>query len=178
LEKNLNTKNHSVLLIGDFNAPNFDWERGLPLPNCHLYSKLKGGTICTSTCLLGLTQCILTDNSVHLVFTNLSRVNTFFADVSVVKPDPCHSPIVIEISLDLLVHNSTSYHKHSYRKYTLGDYSLLFRFLSNYDWSCVYTYNNNTVDAAVDSFTNVILHVMHLVVPRGVIRKSRSLLVF
>ena len=27
-EKNLDTKNQSVFLIGDFSAPNFDWERG------------------------------------------------------------------------------------------------------------------------------------------------------
>jgi hypothetical protein len=41
LEKNLDTKNKSVLLIGDsmFSAPNFDWEGGLPLPNCYFYSK-------------------------------------------------------------------------------------------------------------------------------------------
>jgi hypothetical protein len=29
-----------VLLMGDFIIPNFDMERGLPLINCHLYSKL------------------------------------------------------------------------------------------------------------------------------------------
>jgi len=27
LEKNLSTKNHSALLIGDLNFSNFDWER-------------------------------------------------------------------------------------------------------------------------------------------------------
>jgi hypothetical protein len=36
-------------------------------------------------------------------------------------------------------------------------------------------YSNNTVDAAVDSFTNVILQDMDLAVPQGFIRKSRFL---
>jgi exonuclease III len=30
LEKTLDNRNHYVLLIGDFNVPNFDWQRGLP----------------------------------------------------------------------------------------------------------------------------------------------------
>jgi hypothetical protein len=87
------------------------------------------------------------DNSLDLVFTNFSCVNTFFADVGIVKTDPCH-PLVIEIPLDL--HNPTSYQEHSYHKYALRDYSLLFSFLSNYDWSCVYS--NNTADAAVEFY--------------------------
>ena len=111
----------------------------------------------------------MTDNSLDLVFTNFNRINTCFDDVGGVKPDPCHPPIVIEISLDL--RNSTSYHEHSYRKYALGDYSLLFSYLSNYDWSCVYS--NNTIDDAVGSFSNVILQAMDLAVPWGFIRKSR-----
>jgi hypothetical protein len=111
----------------------------------------------------------LTDNSLDLFFTNLNRVGIFFVDAGVVKPDACHPPIVIEIPLGL--RNSTSHHAHSYRKYASEDYSLLFSFLSNYDWSRVY--NNNTVDAAVDSFTNVILQAMGLAIPQGFIRKSR-----
>jgi hypothetical protein len=124
---------------------------------------LKGDVIFTSTSPLGLTQRLLTDSSLDLVFTNFDRVGTFFGDIGVVKPDAYHPPIVIEIPLDL--HNSTSYHAHSYRKYASGDYSLLFSFLFNYDWPCVYS--NNTVEAAVDNFTNVILGAMDLAVPQG-----------
>jgi hypothetical protein len=97
LEKTLILKITSVLVVVDFNAPNLDWGRGLPQPNCYFYSKLKGGAIYTLTCLLGLTQCLLTDNSLDLVFTNFSRVNTFFAGVGVVNPNSCHPPIIIEI---------------------------------------------------------------------------------
>jgi hypothetical protein len=105
---------------------------------------------------------LLADNTLGLVFTNFSRVNTLFADVGVVNHHVCHPPIVIEIPLDL--HNSTPYHAHAYRQYALGDYSLSFSFLSNYYWSCVYS--NNTVDAAVDSFNNVILQAMDVAIPR------------
>jgi hypothetical protein len=130
---------------------------------------LKGDVISTSTSLLGLTQRLLTDSFLDLVFTNFDREGTFFADIGVVKPDAYHPPIVIEIPLDL--HNSTSYHTHCYRKYASGDYNLLFSFLFNYDWSCVYS--NNTVEAAVGSFTNLILQAMDLAVPQGLSRNSR-----
>ena len=55
--------------------------------------------------------------------------------------------------------------------YALGDYSLLFSFLSYYNWS--YVYSNNTVDAALNSFTNAILQSMDLAIPRSCIRKCR-----
>jgi hypothetical protein len=129
---------------------------------------LKGDVIYTATSLLGLTQRLLTDSSLDLVLTNFDRVGTFFADEGVVKPDAYHPSIVIEILLDL--HNSTSC-AHSYRKYASGDYSLLFSFLFNYDWSCVYS--NNTVEAAVDSFTNVIPQAMDLALPQGLSKNSR-----
>ena len=123
-------------VIGDFSAPNFDWLRGLLLSNHHFYLTLKGGAIYTSTCLLALTQFVSTDDALDPVFRNFSHVSTFFADVGDVKlDDSCLPPIVIEIPLDL--HTCALYHEHSYRMFALGDYSLLFSFLSNYDCSCV-----------------------------------------
>jgi hypothetical protein len=97
--------------------------------------KIKGWCNLHLNLPVNLTQCLFTDNSLDLIFTNFGRVNTFFADVGVVKPDPCHPPIVIEIPLDL--RNSASYYEHSYPKYALRDYGFLFSFLSNYDWSRV-----------------------------------------
>jgi hypothetical protein len=82
LQKNIDTKDHGVLLIGDFNASNIDWARGV-------YSKLKDDAIYTSICLLGLTQCVAIDNSLELVHSNFNRLSTFFADVCVVKLDSC-----------------------------------------------------------------------------------------
>jgi exonuclease III len=42
LENTLDTNNTRAILLGDLNAPNFNWESGAPLPKCHYYSKLKG----------------------------------------------------------------------------------------------------------------------------------------
>jgi hypothetical protein len=39
LENKLDTHNFRVVMIGDFNAPGFDWKSGQSLPNCHYYSK-------------------------------------------------------------------------------------------------------------------------------------------
>lgn len=106
------------------------------LSNRHFYLTLKGDAVYTSPCLLGLIQFVSTDNALDLVFTNFSRVSTFFAEVGDDKLyDSCLPPIVIEIPLDL--HTCTLYHEHSYHMYALGDYSLLFTFLSNYVCSCV-----------------------------------------
>ena len=74
---------------------------------------------------MSLTQRLVTDNSLDLVFANFSRVSTFFADTGVVKSGLCHPPIVIEMPLDL--QNSVSHYLHSYRK-CLRDYDLLFSF--------------------------------------------------
>jgi hypothetical protein len=66
LENKLDTRNYRVVLTGDFNTPGFDWKCGLPQQNCH-YSKLKGDAICTSTCLLGLTQSLEANHSNNLL---------------------------------------------------------------------------------------------------------------
>jgi hypothetical protein len=62
-ENNLDTTNYRVILLGDFNVPGFDWESGLPRENCQFYSKLRGEAIYTSTCFLGLGQCVDADYS-------------------------------------------------------------------------------------------------------------------
>jgi hypothetical protein len=56
LENILDTLNYCVLLLGDFNVPRFGWKYGLPSPNCHFYTKLKGDMIHSATCFLGLNQ--------------------------------------------------------------------------------------------------------------------------
>jgi hypothetical protein len=55
LDNTVDTLNYRVILVGDFNAPAFDWNCGLPFPNCHLYTKLKD-LIHSATCFLGLNQ--------------------------------------------------------------------------------------------------------------------------
>jgi hypothetical protein len=81
LEDKLDTNNFRVVIVGDFNAPGFDWDHGLSAPDCHYYSKLRGDAIYTSTCLLNLQQCIDavgSSNLLDLVFTNLNDYNITF----------------------------------------------------------------------------------------------------
>jgi hypothetical protein len=54
-------------MVGDSNAPGFDWKRGLSLPNSHYYSKLKEDAIYSSTCLLNFNQCNDTVGSSNLL---------------------------------------------------------------------------------------------------------------
>jgi hypothetical protein len=70
LEDKLDTINFRVVMMGDFNTPGFDWYRGLSVPDCHYYSKLRGHAIYTSTCLLILPR----RNSVDLTWFSLTSV--------------------------------------------------------------------------------------------------------
>ncbi|PNF33582.1 hypothetical protein B7P43_G14684 [Cryptotermes secundus] len=93
LENNLDTHNFRVIMVGDFNAPGFDWKSGLALPNSHYYSKLKGDAIYTSTCLLNLNQCIdnvRSSNLLDLIFSNLSDISITPIHSGPIKPDNYH----------------------------------------------------------------------------------------
>jgi hypothetical protein len=69
LENTLDTNNTRVILLGDFNAPGFNWGNGTPLPKCHYYSKLKGNAIYTSTCLLDLRQCVEAVDTLNMTYS-------------------------------------------------------------------------------------------------------------
>jgi len=58
--KKSDTQNHSVLLIGDFSAPNFHWLSVFPYQSVILFT-IKVDTIYTSTRPFGLTQYLPTD---------------------------------------------------------------------------------------------------------------------
>jgi hypothetical protein len=78
LENKLDTTNYRVILSGDFNVPRLDWESGLLCENCQFYSKLRGEAIYTSTCFLGLGQCVDADcrsNMLDLVFSNITDLH-------------------------------------------------------------------------------------------------------
>jgi hypothetical protein len=89
-------------MVGDFNAPGFDWKSGLPLPNSHYYSKLTGDAIYTSTYLLNRNQFIDTvgsSNLLDLIFSNLSDLDITPVDPGLIKPDNFHPPLIINIYL-------------------------------------------------------------------------------
>jgi hypothetical protein len=90
LENYLDTHNFHVIMVGDFNAPGFNWKSGLSLPNSHYYSKLKGDAIYTSTCLLNLNQridIVGSSNLFDLIFSNLSDLRITPVDPGLIKPD-------------------------------------------------------------------------------------------
>jgi hypothetical protein len=126
--------------MGDFNTPCFDWKRGLSQANCYYYSKLKGESIYTSTCLLDLRQCIDAvgcSSLLDLAFTNFSELNINFIDSGNIKPDAYHPPFVVDVFLpfDASRHNC----EYSYRKFASGDYTFLYNILSTCDWSFMYS---------------------------------------
>jgi hypothetical protein len=171
LENKLDTHNFRVIIIGDFNAPDFDWKRGLSLPNSHYYCKIKGEAIYTSTCLLNLNQCLDTvhsSNLLDLIFTNLRDLDITPAVPGLIKPDNYHPPLIIKVSLP--VANSKQSAVRSFRKFSSGDYGLLYHILSTTDWSCVY--GTSSVDSAVDCLNAVVQGAMELAIPRGVIKSN------
>lgn len=108
LENILYTNNFCVILLGDFNAPGFNWEIASPLPNCHNYSKLKGGAVYTSTCLLGLRQCfepVDSHNFLDLVFANFTDVKSVPANFGLVSPYIYHPPLSIDVCLPQVNNN-------------------------------------------------------------------------
>jgi hypothetical protein len=115
LENTLDSNNTRVILLGDFNAPGFNWESWTPLPKCHYYSKLKGNAIYTSTCLLDLRQCVEaidTPNMLDLIFANFTDLKSVTAD----------SPLSIGVFLTHVNYNLIC--EFSYRNFAAGNYSM------------------------------------------------------
>jgi hypothetical protein len=60
-----------------------------------------------------------------------------FPDISWVKTDFYHPPLLIELPfIDKTCYKTNEL---SYFKYACGDYTLLYNILSSYDWSSVYS---------------------------------------
>jgi hypothetical protein len=53
LEQNLNTHQYQVIMLGDFNVPNYNWTNSGPLPNSYYFDKIKGNSIHTISVLVG-----------------------------------------------------------------------------------------------------------------------------
>jgi hypothetical protein len=66
--------------------------------------------------------------------------------------------------------NSIHNHVYSCRKFSSGDYTLLYNILSTHDWSCVH--NTSSVDAAVASLNAVVQDATEQAIPRGVINSK------
>jgi hypothetical protein len=148
-------------MAGDFNTPAFNWKRGLPLPNSHYYSKLKGGVFCTFTCLLNLSQCIdivCNSNLLDLIFSNLSDLYIIPLDAGLVKPDNYQLPLILNIHLPFATYNQIL---------VWGIYNFVSDILPTYDWS--YVYGSTFVGFAVASLSAAVQDVMKQAIPRGII---------
>jgi hypothetical protein len=155
LENTLDTNNTSIILLGDFNAPGFNWESGTPLLKCHYYSKLKGDAIYSSTYFLGLRQCVEAVDSLNLlelVFANFTDLKSVPAYSGFVTPDTYHLPLSIDVFLPYSNNNLNC--EFSYRIFAAGNYTLLYNIPSTYDWSSVY--ETTSVDVAVASLNTAV----------------------
>jgi hypothetical protein len=162
LENILDTYNFQVLVVRDFSVPGFGWKLGLSSSSSYYYIKLKGEAIHTSTCLLGLSQHNYSSNNGNLLDLIFSNVTDFSINYDV-HPDVYHPPFVTELKLPTRRSNMLS--SISCRKYSSGDYLMLYNALSTYDWSSVY--NESSVDAAIDRLSVGVTLAIAMSVPTG-----------
>jgi hypothetical protein len=121
-------------LLGDFNVPGFDWNSGLPSRNCHFYIKFKGDVIYSATCFLGLNQHNYSDsdsNLLDLVFSNFADLSFDHPEYGLVQPDHFHSPFVIGCTTPVV--RSKQNCNISHKRFSAGDFAVLYNALSNYD---------------------------------------------
>jgi hypothetical protein len=131
LENMLDTNNFRLILLGDFNAPGFNWGCWISVSSSHHYSKLKGEAIYTPACLLGLRQLVeAADNLflLDLVFNNFLDLTSAPADFGLIKPETYHPPLILRTYLQHFPNSPTS--TPPYRNYSDRDYTLLYSTLS------------------------------------------------
>jgi hypothetical protein len=150
-------------LLGDFNVPGFDWNSGLPSLNCHLYTKLKGDVIHSATCFLGLSQhnyCDSGSNLLELVFSNFADLTVDHPANGVVQPDNFHPPFIIDCIMPVrrIKQNCNILHK----RFSAGNYAVLYNALYNYDWSSLY--NETSVDSAVDRLNFAVTQAINILI--------------
>jgi hypothetical protein len=134
--------------------------------------KLEGDVVHSAACYLGLSQHNLTiqnKNLLELVFANFSCVNVTISNLDLVEPDALHPSLVIDLSSTVV--SSDSQPTRLSRNYARADYVLLYRYLSSYDWSCVY--NQSSTDSAVNQLKSVVTDALNFDIPNKVSRKSK-----
>jgi hypothetical protein len=107
----LDTLNYRVFLLGDFNVPGFSWDKGMPAPHCHYYTKLKGEAIHSATCFLGLSQynhSVGNSNLLDLVCSNIANISLHHVEYGLVQSDHFHPPFIIDVSMSHWRNNTTS----------------------------------------------------------------------
>jgi hypothetical protein len=155
-------------VLGDFNAPGFDWNYGLPSPDCHFFSKLEGDLIHSAICFLNLNQHNYPNNGSNLLDLVFSPPNS--ADLAVdhaeygpVQPDHFHSFFIIDCAMPVrrYKHNFNI----SYKRFSAGDDAVLCNALCTCDCSSLYLYNETSVDDAVERLNVAVTQTIGLAVP-------------
>jgi hypothetical protein len=153
-------------------SPGFDWANGLPQANSHYYTKIRGDVVHSAACYLGHSQYNLTiqnKNLLDLVFANFSCVNVAISNLDLDERDALLPSQVIDLSSTIV--SSQSQHSHLSRDYARAAYVLFYRYLSSYDWSCVY--NQSSTDSAVNQLKSVATDALNLAIPNKLSRKSK-----
>jgi hypothetical protein len=111
LEQNINAHQYRVIILGDFNTPNYDWINGAPVSNSYYYKIIEGNSIHTATCLLGPDQynnCVANSAVLDLVFSNIDDLNASICSFPVVASDKYHPPLLFSFKLTLHSHRRCS----------------------------------------------------------------------
>jgi hypothetical protein len=140
-----------------------------PIPIITL--NFKGDAIYTSTCLLNLNQCIDSagsSNLLDLILSNLSDLSVAPVDPGLIKPDNYHPHLITNICLPIAT--CVQNYVYSYRKFSSGDYALLYNTLSTYDWSCVY--DTTYVDSAVTCLNAAVEDATEQAIPCGILNSN------
>jgi hypothetical protein len=135
----------------------------LSFSNSYYYHKIKGNSLHTTFCFLGLNQhnnCVPNSALLDLVFTNISDLSVSISNYLSVAPDNYHPPLVLEFKLFYHSQFATLVPRRNYGK---GDYLLLYDTLQNSDWSCVL--NESSVDSAVNNLTTTVSEAIDLATP-------------
>lgn len=80
-----------------------------------------------------------------------------------------HFPFITKLKLPIRRSNSSS--NISFRKYSSGEYQMLYNTPCTYSWSPLYI--ETFVDAAVDRLTVPLTHVIEIAVPTGCFKRCR-----
>ncbi|PNF28673.1 hypothetical protein B7P43_G08234 [Cryptotermes secundus] len=99
----------------------------------------------------------------------LTAILSSWSYSDLVKPDPYHSPLIIDVHLPHTTYNPD--YKFSHQKFATGNYTLLYNTLSACDWSGVY--GATSADDAVASLNASVQAAMEDAIPRCPTRKSK-----
>jgi hypothetical protein len=104
-----------------------------------------------------------------LVFSNFADLSVDHPDNGLVQPDNFHPPFTIGCTKP--VRRSKQNCNIFCKRFSAGNYAVLYNSLSTYNWSSLY--NETSVDAAVDRLNLAVIQAIDLAVPSGHIKKHK-----